>query len=58
MAINIEEAANRICQLIEDDNLRMKMSTSARINVKRFERNVIMNRWMKLFEERKAFKRI
>ena len=56
--LNIEEAANRICQLIEDDNLRMKMSTSARINVKRFERNVIMNRWMKLFEERKAFKRI
>ena len=56
--LNIEEAANRICQLMEDDNLRKKMGLVARANVKRYERNVIMNRWMNLFEERIASERI
>lgn len=46
---NVEELANRICLLIEDENKRKSMGKSAAVNVRRFEKVQIMQQWIDLF---------
>jgi glycosyltransferase involved in cell wall biosynthesis len=41
----------RICQLIEDKNLALRMSNNAIIRSKDFDKDKIMNQWKDLFEE-------
>lgn len=48
---NIEELANKICELIEDDNLRNKLGHKAKENIARYSEETIMNQWKELFEE-------
>lgn len=48
---NIDELANKICYLIENDDLRKKMGSRARISVERFEADNIMGQWKDLFEK-------
>ncbi len=48
---NIEEFADRICQLIESKDLRMKMGKAAIESSRRFSANLIMPQWVNLFEE-------
>ena len=52
--LNTDEAAQRICQLIENPILRIDMGTQARKDVQRYERNVIMKRWVDLFTTLKS----
>lgn len=47
---NTNELANRLNQLIEDENLRLKMGMNAKENVKRFLPETIMNQWDDLFK--------
>lgn len=47
--LNTDEAAQRVCQLIEDPELRKKMGAKARVNVQRYKREVIMRQWIDLF---------
>lgn len=47
--LNTDEAAQRVCQLIEDTELRKKMGAKARVNVQRYKREVIMRQWIDLF---------
>ncbi len=47
---NTNELANRLNQLIEDENLRLKMGVNAKENVKRFLPETIMNQWDNLFK--------
>lgn len=49
--LNTDEEADRICQLIETPTLRKKMGFKAGINVRRYEREMVMNQWVNLFEE-------
>lgn len=46
---NINELAEKICYLIENQEIRKKMGSKARINVKRFEEEKIMKQWIHLF---------
>lgn len=48
--LNTDEAALKVCELIENPELRKQMSRNARENIKRFDRNVIMKKWVDLFE--------
>ena len=48
--LNTDMAAQRVCQLIENPQLRKKMGVKARINVQRYNRDVIMKQWSDLFE--------
>lgn len=48
--LNTDEAALKVCELIENPELRKQMSCNARENIKRFDRNVIMKKWVDLFE--------
>jgi glycosyltransferase involved in cell wall biosynthesis len=48
--LNTDEAAHRVCQLIENDELRKRMGRQARINVQRYRRDKVMKRWTDLFE--------
>lgn len=48
--LNTNEAAQRVCQLIESPVLRMTMGAKARVNVLRYKRDVIMKQWTDLFE--------
>jgi glycosyltransferase involved in cell wall biosynthesis len=47
---NIETLADKICYLIENEGLRMKMGQNARESVKRYFPDEIMNKWITLFE--------
>ena len=49
--LNTDEAAKRVCQLIENPILRKRMGAQGRINVQRYNRDVIMKRWTDLFVE-------
>jgi glycosyltransferase involved in cell wall biosynthesis len=46
---NVSELADRIIQLIENDELRKKMGQKAKINSERFAEQVIMAQWDRLF---------
>ena len=49
--LNVNEAANKVCKLIESPELRIKMGTTARMNVQRYKRDEIMKQWISLFNE-------
>lgn len=46
---DIEQLAQKIIVLIEDDILRKEMGRKARLNIQRFLPNHIMNQWLELF---------
>lgn len=48
---NIEQLADRICYLIENEDIRKEMSKQAKIRAKDFEMEHIAQLWKKLFEE-------
>ena len=43
--------ADRICQLIEDEELRHKMGAAAKETAKKFHIENIIKEWMQLFNE-------
>ena len=47
---NTDEAAQRVCQLIDNPIMRKKMSANARKNIQRYNRDVVMKQWSDLFE--------
>ena len=47
---NIEMLAEKICYLIENDEIRRKMGQQARIDVERFKIEQIAEQWRQLFE--------
>ena len=47
---NIEMLAEKICYLIENDEIRRKMGQQARIDVERFKIEQIAEQWKLLFE--------
>ena len=49
--LNVNEAANKVCKLIESPELRIKMGTTARMNVQRYKRDEIMKQWISMFNE-------
>ena len=48
--LNTDEAAQRVCQLIESVMLRKNMGVKARLNVQRYNRDVVMKQWIDLFK--------
>lgn len=48
---NIGIFAERVCQLIEDEQLRQKMSKAAVQSAQRYKADIIMPQWNQLFEE-------
>ena len=48
---NIQELANGICKLIEDEQLRKEMGRKAAINIQRYNLDNIMQQWDNLFKE-------
>ena len=49
--LNTNEAAQRVCQLIEDPHLRKEMGAKARANVRRYDRDAVMRQWKDLFKQ-------
>lgn len=47
---NIQELAEKICYLIENDDIRQEMGRKARQNVQRFKMEHIAEQWKQLFE--------
>lgn len=45
------ELSKRICEIIENTDLRKKMGKSAKQNVLRFSKDFIMNKWIDLFSD-------
>ena len=48
---NIQQLADGICKLIEDENLRKEMGHKAAINIQRYSLDNIMQQWDHLFKE-------
>ena len=48
---NIEQLAEKICYLIENEDVRKEMGRKARINVERFKIENIVKQWDDLFKE-------
>lgn len=48
---NVEELANKICCLIENEDLRKEMGKRAKINIQRYKEENIMEQWQNLFNE-------
>jgi len=48
--LNTDEAAQRVCQLIENPIMRKKMGANARKNIQRYNRDIVMKQWSDLFE--------
>ena len=49
--LNTDEAAQRVCQLIENPILRKEMGALARRNIQRYERDAVMLQWINLFTQ-------
>jgi len=47
---NVNQLAEALLTLIADDSMRITMGSKARVNVQRFNIEVIANKWKKLFE--------
>lgn len=47
---NSQMFADKICYLIENEDIRIQMGTKARENVKRFSQDIIMQKWINLFQ--------
>jgi glycosyltransferase involved in cell wall biosynthesis len=48
---NINEFANRVCQLIEDEELRFRIGQAAIKSAQCYRADLIMSKWKELFEE-------
>lgn len=48
---NIKEFADNVCQLMENQDLRIKMGRAGIISSQRYEASIIMPQWKKLFEK-------
>lgn len=48
---NIEQLADKICFMLENDNKRITMGKSARKNVERYKKEIIMKKWDILFQQ-------
>lgn len=48
--LNVQALADGICKLIEDEELRKQYGKSARKNILRFSRDIVMKQWEELFE--------
>ena len=48
---NIEAMAQKVCELIENDTLRMALGQKAKENIARYSEETIMGQWKDLFEE-------
>ena len=48
--LNTDEAAHRVCQLIENPIMRKKMGAQARNNIQRYNRDIVMKHWINLFK--------
>ena len=55
---NIELFANYVCKLIEDEQIRIKMGEAANMSSQRYDADIIMPRWLKLFDDLHANSRI
>ena len=47
---DINNLANNICKLIEDESLRKKMGEKGHNNMKRYSEKVIMQKWLSVFD--------
>lgn len=47
---DVEAFAGKVCQLIEDEGLRLRMGRNAISSVQRFSKEIIIPRWVDLFE--------
>lgn len=50
---NIKKLAEKICYLIENENVRKKMGEKARINITRYSSDIVMHQWKSFFESHK-----
>ena len=50
---DIEAFADKVCQLIENMELRKKMGQAGIASVRRYEPEIIMPKWIELFESMK-----
>lgn len=48
---NVEQLAEKICYLIENEDIRKEMGRKARMNIERFKEEKIMQQWIRLFNE-------
>lgn len=51
---SLEGFADRVCQLIEDIELRQKIGQNAILSAQRYSADVIMPQWQKLIESLKS----
>lgn len=47
---NVEQLAEKICYLIENEDIRKEMGRKARMNIERFKEEKIMQQWIDLFK--------
>lgn len=47
--LNSQALGNNICDLIENEELRIRLGHNARVNVQRFSEDIIMKKWIELF---------
>ena len=53
--LNSDSLSNYICQLIEDESLRILMGQKAHINIQRYNKEDIMRKWIGLFNSLKKY---
>ena len=55
--LNSSALAESVCFLIENDSIRKKMGKQAKINIKRFSEDAIMQQWIDLFNKLQSVKK-